>query len=401
MAPRAFQTSKDYQPTDVTQRQGFVKLMPPGSVKSELAKYRILSSHAGVRVSPLALGAMSLGDQWTGFMGTALDGPKAEELLDAFYDAGGNFIDTANLYQDEQSEVIIGEWMKRRNNRDEIVLATKYTMNAVDRINDRFEDHGIAINQVGNSRKNLRISVQRSLKNLQTDYIDLLYIHFWDYSTSVEEAMRSLDDLVKSGKVLYLGISDTPAWIVARANDYAITHGLTPFSIYQGRWSLANRDIERDVIPMLRAYGMSLAGWGVLGGGKFKSAAELQERAKNLRDGSPPTEKELKTVAALEEVAAELGGASLTSVAMAWARQTMFDFFPIIGGSSVERLKENIEALKVHLTEEQVFKLSNAVPFDWGFPYDTFGRDPRDLPGGGAENVQSTTAGRVDFKPRI
>lgn len=198
--------------------------------KTELGRYRILSSAAGIRVSPLVLGAMSLGTAWASLMGS-VDEAQAAELLDAYVDAGGNFIDTANNYQDEESERFIGNWMAARRNRDVMVIATKFTTN--------YRKHdlggGKAVNYSGNHRKSIHLSVQDSLRKLQTSYIDLLYIHWWDWTTSIEELMDALHLLVAQGKVLYLGISDTPAWIVSAANVYAQSHGKTPFSVYQGR----------------------------------------------------------------------------------------------------------------------------------------------------------------------
>lgn len=220
-----------------------------------LGRLRILSPNAAVRVSPLQLGAMSIGDAWTDFMGS-MDKEASFKLLDAFVAAGGNFIDTANSYQNEQSEQWLGEWMAARGNRDSLVLATKYTSD--------YQSYTLgkgpqAANHTGNSRRTLRNSVRDSLAKLGTDYIDILYLHWWDYTTSIKEVMDSLHMLVEQGKVLYLGISDTPAWVVAAANTYAVEQGKTPFSIYQGRWNIMLRDMERDIIPMARHFGMALA----------------------------------------------------------------------------------------------------------------------------------------------
>ncbi|KAJ0310010.1 hypothetical protein COL516b_002516 [Colletotrichum fioriniae] len=177
--------------------------------KSPLARYRILSPTASVRVSPLCLGAMNFGDAWKGYMGTC-DQKTVEEILDFFHEQGGNFIDTANNYQFEESEEWIGEWMKKRGVRDQMVIATKYTTNFQAGPNAP----GIMANFTGNGSKSLHTSVEASLRKLKTDYIDLLYVHWWDYSTSIPELMQSLNNLVITGKVLFLGISDTPAWIV-------------------------------------------------------------------------------------------------------------------------------------------------------------------------------------------
>ncbi|WRT70902.1 uncharacterized protein IL334_007901 [Kwoniella shivajii] len=381
-------SGKDYTPSSGEERKNFMTIFAPApEPKTELGRYKILSPNAGVRVSPLCLGAMSIGDQWKGFMGGGLDYDKAEEFLDYFYQAGGNFIDTACNYQDEQSETIIGEWMEKRGIRDEIVVATKYTTYGLDRKEGRFQ--GIAANYVGNSKKNLRLTVESSLKKLRTDYIDLLYVHWWDYSTSIPEIMQSLNDLVKSGKVLYLGVSDTPAWVVSQANEYARQNGLAQFAVYQGAWSLAQRDLERDIIPMARTNGMSIAPWNCLGGGKFKTPEEIEERKKagTLRAGMEPTPNQVKAAQALKEVADELGGdLKLPNIALAWARQSVADCFPLIGGTNIENLKSNIDSLKITLSSEQMEKLDKAVDFDWGFPHDFVGRDPHYLPGGVPQN---------------
>lgn len=176
------------------------------------------------------------------------------------------------------------------------------------------------VNYAGNGTKSMRISVEASLKRLRTTYIDLLYVHWWDYDTSIREVMDSLHALVMSGKVLYLGISDTPAWVVAQANQYALDHGKTPFSVYQGHWNVLDRDFERDIIPMARAHGMALAPWAVLGGGKLRTDADEKKREESgeqQRTFYGPewkrTETEAAVSRALEKVAADVGAKSITS----------------------------------------------------------------------------------------
>ncbi len=212
---------------------------PVDDPKSALGRHRILSPTAGVRVSPLCLGAMNFGEAWEVFMGKC-DKKDTFEMLDYFYDQGGNFIDTANNYQMEESEEWIGEWMEKRGVRDQIVIATKFTTNFKA---GKGGDHpGQLSNHSGNSHKSLHMSLEASLKKLRTDYIDVLYIHWWDFTTSIEELMQSLNRMVQAGKILYLGVSDTPAWVVSRANQYARDHGMKQFSVYQGLWSASNRD---------------------------------------------------------------------------------------------------------------------------------------------------------------
>jgi len=210
--------------------------------------------------------------------------------------------------------------------------------------------------------------------------IDILYLHWWDYSTSVEEVVNSLHNLVVSGKVLYLGISDTPAWIVAKANQYARDHGKTPFVIYQGRWNVLTRDFERDIIPMARSEGLALAPWDVLAAGKIRTDADEEERRKTGEKGrqlfSPDWERnenERKIVYALEKVASEIGAKSIQAVAIAYVMQKAPYVFPIIGGRKIEHLHANIAALEISLSHEHIAFIENVLPFDLGFPANIFG----------------------------
>ncbi|KZT58609.1 Aldo/keto reductase [Calocera cornea HHB12733] len=351
--------------------------IPAPAPPTKLGEYRLLSPTAGVRVSPLALGGMSLGDAWTEFLGGGIDKKAVFEILDTYWEAGGNFIDTANNYQDEQSERWIGEWMTERKNRDELVIATKYTIG----YRRPRGDAKTYTNYTGNHKKSLLLSLRDSLEKLQTPYVDILYLHWWDYTTSIPEVMRALDDVVKSGKVLYLGISDTPAWIVSKANEYARAHALTPFVVYQGEWSCIKRDFERDILPMCAHEGMGVAPWGVIAGGRLRTQAQLEQRLKeggDLRYGQNElTEAEKKMSAALEKVANQIGGdANLANVAIAYTLHKQPYVFPIIGGKKVSHLKDNIKALSIHLTREQIDFLDAAVPFDIGFPQSFLGGDP-------------------------
>lgn len=196
----------------------------------------------------------------------------AFELLDAYYDLGGNFIDTANVYQNGQSEQFIGEWMEKTGRRSEMVVATKYTLSPKAGQPVQQSNFG------GTGSKSMHLSIEESLKNLRTDYIDIYYVHAWDFATGIPELMQSLNILVQQRKVLYLGISDTPAWVVVKANAYAREHGLRQFSIYQGRYSALMRDLERDVIPMCRDEGMAIHPFGVLGSGMFSCLLYSQGR---------------------------------------------------------------------------------------------------------------------------
>ncbi|KAF2165109.1 hypothetical protein M409DRAFT_67395 [Zasmidium cellare ATCC 36951] len=338
-------------------------LFPPApKPKSLLGFHRILSATAGVRVSPLCLGAMNFGDAWKNALGEC-NKETSFAMLDFFYENGGNFIDTANNYQAEESETWIGEWMKKNNNRDQMVIATKFTtgyrtMGANEKIKSNFQ---------GNHAKSLRVSVEASLKKLQTDYIDLLYLHWWDFTTSIPELMNSLHQLVMAGKVIYLGISDTPAWLVVKCNDYARFHGLTQFSVYQGHWSLAFRDFERDIIPMCEAEGMGIAPWGAIGRGQLKSKEEFDDPNRDGRKAAPQGEKYARLAGKLDELAKKKKTA-VTSIALAYVMHKAPYVFPIVGGRKVEHLKGNIEALGVELTQEEIDDIDDSEPFDVGFP---------------------------------
>jgi aryl-alcohol dehydrogenase-like predicted oxidoreductase len=298
-----------------------------------------------------------------------MDKTQSFELLDTYFNSGGNFIDTANNYQDEESERWIGEWIASRKNRDQLVLATKFTTDY-----KSYEyGKGKVVNFCGNHKKSLHLSLRDSLNKLQTDYVDILYVHWWDWTTSIEEVMDALHTVVQQGKVLYLGISDSPAWVVSAANTYARAHGKTPFSIYQGRWNVLRRDFERDIIPMARHFGMALAPWDVLGQGKFQSSKELEERKKRgepLRSlrGAEQTEDEIQISAALTKVAEEHGIESVTAVALAYVLSKYPYVYPIIGGRKVSHLQDNIQSLKLKLTDKQIEYLESVKPFDLGFP---------------------------------
>jgi len=351
---------------------------PAPEPKTELGRYRVLSSTAGVRASPLQLGAMSIGDAWSSFMGS-MSKEQSFKLLDAFYEAGGNMIDTANNYQNEQSETWLGEWMEQRGIRDQIIIATKFTTAYT-----IYKDGkgGPAVNTCGNHKKSLKTSLRESLKKLRTDYIDVLYVHWWDWTTSIEELMDSLDEVVKQGKVLYLGVSDTPAYIVSACNTYAKATHKTQFSIYQGRWNIMLRDMEREILPMCRHFGMAIAPWDAIGGGKFQSKAQMEERKKNneglrsMMGSGEQTEQEQKMSAALEEVGKEHGIQSVTAVALAYVLSQTPNVFPIVGGRKVEHLMDNIQALKLKLSDKQVEKLQAVAPQTPEFPMNFIGQDP-------------------------
>ncbi|EEB89611.1 hypothetical protein MPER_12269 [Moniliophthora perniciosa FA553] len=224
----------------------------------------------------------------------------------------------------------------------------------------------------------MRISVEHSLKKLRTSYIDLLYVHLWDFDTSVKEVMDNLHHLVASGKVIYLGISNAPAWVVAQANQYALDNGKTPFCVYQARWNIIERSVEKEILPMARAFGMAIAPYAVLCAGKLRTDAEEQRRKESGEKGRTVysdqwerTDTEVKMSRALEKVAQDIGAKSITSVAIAYVMQKTPYVFPIIGGRKVENLVSNLEALDLTLTDDQITYLESIIPADPGYPHAT------------------------------
>ncbi|PYI02507.1 sterigmatocystin biosynthesis dehydrogenase stcV [Aspergillus sclerotiicarbonarius CBS 121057] len=343
---------------------------PAPKPKTLLGFHQVLSPTAGIKVSPLCLGAMNFGTEWKSFMGECSK-EDSFAVMDTFFEHGGNFIDTANAYHNGQSEQWIGEWMKQRGNRDQMVIATKYTT-GFRRAHTATEP--IQSNYVGNSVKSMHLSVKQSLENFQTDYIDILYIHWWDFTTSVEEVMHGLNALVLAGKVLYLGISDTPAWVVVKANAYARANGLRTFSVYQGRWNAAQRDLESEVVPMCRDQGMAIAPFASLGQGRFRSTEQRQADYNGSGRGAVQTEADIKISDALEAVA-KRRGTTLHAIALAWIRFKAPYIFPIIGQRKVEHMKANIEALTIDLSKEEMDEIDNAIPFDPRFPMSFVLRD--------------------------
>lgn len=336
---------------------------PPPPPESPLFRHRQLAPTANLRVSPICLGAMNFGEADKHRLGECSK-ETAFEILDTFKSLGGNFVDTANGYQHGESEEWLGEWLTSRKCRDEMVIATKFS--SAYRMHEKGK---IQSNFGGNGTKSLRVSVDNSLKQLQTTYIDLLYLHWWDYATTIPELMHSLDDLVKSGKVMYLGISDTPAWVVAKANQYARDHGLRQFVVYQGMWNAALRDFERDIIPMCKDEGMGLLPYGTLGQGRFQTEAGYKEREKDNPGRKNIVSSVYKSVSKVMEELASEKGTVITSIAMAYVMQKAPYVFPLVGGRKVEHIKGNIEALKVKLTKEDVQKIDGAYHFDHGFPH--------------------------------
>jgi len=326
-------------------------------------KYRLLGN-SGLRVAEMSLGTMTFGDDWG--WGSSKD--EAREIYDAYREAGGNFIDTANIYTNGTSEVFLGEFIQ--GHRQEVVLATKYT-NAAWKKDP---------NAGGNHRKNMMQAVEASLRRLKTDYIDLYWLHIWDQITPVDEVMRGFDDLVSQGKVLYTGVSDAPAWWIAQANTMADWRGWTKFVGLQIEYSLIERTIERELIPMAKAFKLGLVVWSPLAGGllsgKYHSnessgARYTTEMGKNFfRSG----ERIDQVVVALKKISKETGR-SLAQVALAWLRYRDIPVIPIIGARRISQLQDNLDSLTLELAPKQIAELNDASAIELGFPRDFFDRE--------------------------
>lgn len=314
-----------------------------------------LFGRTGLRVSRLFLGAMTFGEE----RGVGAPIEECRRMLDAYADAGGNVVDTAINYRRGASEEILGELLEGR--RDRFVLATKYTVST-----DRSDP-----NAGGNHRKNLVRSLETSLRRLRTDYVDIYWVHIWDAHTPIEETMRALDDQVRVGKVLHVGISDTPAWVVSRANALAEWHDWTPFAGIQVPYSLLQRDVERDLLPMAEALGLTVAAWSPLAGGVLSG--------KFTRPGGPEAgtrvdpgsigEHERAVATVVQEVADDLG-VTPSQVAIAWTMHRSRSVHPILGAKRLEQLTDNLGAADVDLPAEAVIRLEDATGFEVGFPTD-------------------------------
>ncbi|KAI1329323.1 norsolorinic acid reductase [Xylariaceae sp. FL0255] len=330
------------------------------------------------------------------------DQATAEGIMDFYFDQVRNFIDTANNYQFGEAETWVGEWMKKRGNRNQIVLATKYTTNYMAGLTG---SHVMA-NFSGNGTKSMVLSLEASLQKLQTSYVDIFYIHWWDYSTSIPELMQSLNQLVLTGKVLYLGVSDTPAWIVSRANEYARNHGLRQFSVYQGKWSAAMRDFEREIIPMCKFEGMGIVPFGVLGQGRFKSSSSTpsseQEEEEDKGRTNPTSAADEKITQVLESIAqSKTPKTTLTSIAIAYVMHKAPYVFPVLGGRKLEHLRANIEALTVSLTADEIREIEAAVPFELGFPHSYIWGPGGSVPSPMQKLPHHAMTGALDLVPEV
>jgi aryl-alcohol dehydrogenase-like predicted oxidoreductase len=317
-------------------------------------RYKLLG-HSGVRVSELCLGAMTFGDAWD----SGVPKEESRKVFDRFAKAGGNFIDTAVNYTDGQSETILGDFLKA--DRDHFVVATKYSGNSV---------HGVDLNKAGDSRKNMIISVERSLKRLQTDYIDLYYLHVWDYTTPIEEVLRAADDLVRQGKILYFAISDTPEWVISEACTRAELMGWTRPVAVQVPYSLAWRDVERGTLPMANYWDLAVCTWGMLDGGVLSGKYGPTQEGPRRYKIDQLDERRQKIVDVLQEVAEECGRTP-SQAAINWVRQCPYaQVIPIIGARTLKQLDDNLACLEWTLSAEQINRLSAATGFVRGYPED-------------------------------
>jgi aryl-alcohol dehydrogenase-like predicted oxidoreductase len=317
-------------------------------------RYKLLG-RSGLRVSEMALGTMTFGEDW----GWGASKEEARGIFDLFVEAGGNFIDTACNYTEGTAEKFVGEFVQ--GNRDRFVIATKYSLrpNSADQHDP---------NAGGNHRKNLRRSVEASLKRLNTDYIDLLYLHMWDYTTPVEEVMRTLDDLVSAGKLLYAGFSDSPAYVISRANTLAELRGWVPLVAIQMPYSLASRDPERELFPMARQDDLAVTAWGLLGGGVL-TGKYRDENATRRYEGA--SERSMRIADEVSRIARE-SGRTPAQVAINWVRAQKHkaQIIPILGARSQAQIQENLGALDFELDKVQLAGIDALSDFKAGFPAD-------------------------------
>jgi aryl-alcohol dehydrogenase-like predicted oxidoreductase len=324
--------------------------------------YRLLGN-SGLRVSEMALGTMTFGEEWG--WGSGKD--EARAVYETFREAGGNFLDTANVYTNGTSERLIGEFVK--SHRSEVVIATKYTNASLDP-NAPPRDP----NAGGNGRKNMIQAVEASLRRLGTDYIDLYWMHIWDGGlTPVDEVMRGFDDLVRSGKILYAGVSDSPAWWVAQANTLAELRGWSRFVGLQIEYSLIERTVERELVPMSKAFGLTITAWGALSGGvlsgKYKKGQGSEGRFSTdmMKQWLPSQARTEKVIEALETVSTQTQR-SMSQVALAWLMRRQVPVIPIVGARRVEQLRDNLNSLTLSLTPEHLAMLDAASAIEPGFP---------------------------------
>lgn len=323
-------------------------------------RYKLLG-RSGLRVSQIALGTMTFGEatEWS------RSEAESREVFDAFAQAGGNFIDTANMYTGGQSERIVGECVK--GERERFVIASKYA-NAVPGAGDP--------NAAGSHRKSLVQSIDGSLKRLGVDYLDLYFVHWWDFTTPIEEVQRALDDAIRAGKILHFGLSDVPAWVVSRAQTISDLRGVAPVAAMQLEYSLVQRSIEREHVALARAHSIGITAWSPLAGGiltgKYTKASAGSNARKRLDTMAlqPLDERNRSIAEALDRVAENLG-ASAAAIALAWVLAK--GAIPIVGATSTAQLSDNLKAAEIKLDRSTLNELDEASAFDLGHPYQMAG----------------------------
>jgi aryl-alcohol dehydrogenase-like predicted oxidoreductase len=327
-------------------------------------RYRLLGN-SGLRVSEAALGTMTFGQDW----GWGSPKAEAQKVYDTYREAGGNFIDTANVYTNGTSERFVGEFMK--SHRENIVLATKYSLAAP----------GNDPNAAGNHRKSMMQAAEASLKRLQTEYIDLYWVHMWDGITPVEEVMRGLNDLVRQGKVLYVGISDAPGWWIAHANTLAELRGWTQFTGLQVEYNLIERTVERELVPMAKALNLAVLAWSPLAKGVLTgkylgegNADGARLSSEGMKEFLPEGQRAAPIISAVKSVSAQTGR-SMAQVALAWLRHQTVPVIPIIGARKVSQLQDNLGSLDLVLSAEQLQSLDGASQIELGFPQSAYERE--------------------------
>ena len=324
-------------------------------------RFRLLGQ-SGLRVSELCLGTMTFGQQRNSWGANKED---SRAVFDRYVEAGGNFIDTANGYQLGQSETFLSEFIAP--NRGDFIIATKFTFGG--KPNDP--------NSCGNHRKSMVQALEASLRRLKTDYVDLYWMHAWDGITPQEEVLRAMDDLVRAGKVLYIGISDTPAWVVSRSQAIAELRGWTSLAAIQIPYSLVERTPERELIPMCSALGLSVTVWGALGSGllsgKYRPNDTDNKTVGRLNDpmfaGRRMNERNFAIVDEVTRIATEIG-ATPSQVALAWVRARSPFIIPIIGARTAAQLDDNLGCLNVALSGEHMARLEKSSAIELGFPHE-------------------------------
>jgi aryl-alcohol dehydrogenase-like predicted oxidoreductase len=317
-------------------------------------KYQLFG-HTGLRVSELCLGTMGFGTE----NGWGADFNTSKEVFDAYANAGGNFIDTANIYTQGTSEKFLGEFIG--SDRDHYVVATKYSLK------DRNGDP----NYAGNHRKNMVRSVQESLKRLQTDYIDVLWLHIWDFTTHPEEVLLAMNDLISKGLVHYIGISDTPAWRVAQANTIAELRGWNRFAGLQVEYSLINRTAERDLLPVAKALNLTLTPWAPLAGGAL-SGKYLRGEQGRLPLNSKRLNERSTLIAQKVMAVAEAMECTPAQVALKWTMQRNQSVVPIVGATKAHQIKDALGSVNIEIPANLLQELNDVSAIELGFPGDFF-----------------------------